>query len=115
MKSTSPQSPVVSDSEDSECLLEHFPLNSETSNHLAIEPETSVRSDVNELFAEDAEQNNSVWKVTICNSESAYSIIFQNLTLNHQKFIQIVAKKGNSKSALDATLPDIAPRSAKIS
>ena len=56
----SQQSPVVSHSGDSECLLEHPPLNSETSSHLAIEPETSVRSDVNELSVEEAEQNNSV-------------------------------------------------------
>ena len=56
----SPQSPVVSHSEDSVCQLEHSPLNSETSSHLAIEPETSIRSDVNELSVEEAEQNNSV-------------------------------------------------------
>ena len=43
------QPPVVSNSEDSECLLEYSPLNPETSSHLAVEPETSVRSDVNNL------------------------------------------------------------------
>ena len=51
---------MVNHSEVSECLLEHFPLNSVTSSHLAIEPETSVPSDVNEISAEEAEQNNSV-------------------------------------------------------
>ena len=35
-------------------------LNAETSSHLAVEPETSVRSGVNELSVEEAEQNNSV-------------------------------------------------------
>ena len=53
----SPQSPVVS---HSECQLEHSHLNSATSSHLAIEPETSVRSDVNELSVDEAEQNDSV-------------------------------------------------------
>ena len=60
MTVASPQSPVVSHLEDSECLLEHPPLNSETSSHLAVEPETSVRLDVNELSVEEAKLNNSV-------------------------------------------------------
>ena len=96
----------------SECQLEHSPLNSETSSHLAIEPETSVRSNVNELSVDEAEQNNSVDSESDDSQFRKHLLIFQNRTLNHQTFVQIVTKKGNSKSAQDADLPDIAPRSA---
>ena len=41
-------------------VLEHSPLNSESSSHLTIEPENSVRSDLDELSANEAEPNTSL-------------------------------------------------------
>ena len=54
------RSPVVSHLEDSGCLLDHSPLNSESSSHLTIEPENSVQSYLDELSAEEAELSKSL-------------------------------------------------------
>ena len=65
------------------------------------EQENSVRSDLDELSAEEAEPNKS-------ELEGTNSVVFLNRIQRYQIFVQTVQEKGNLKSAPDANLQNIA-------